>query len=70
MSRGAWGDEGNVATRWEDTAMRDEFDTARNRFNKWIMDYKSEAGSPELEALIEAAETALDSLALFMEGEL
>lgn len=70
MSLEAWGDEGNVAERWEDTAMRQEFDVIRARYNKWIMDFKHEAGSPELEKLIENAEDAFDKLALSMEGRL
>jgi hypothetical protein len=50
--------------------MRQEFDIIRNRYNKWIMDFKHEAGSPELEKLIEDGEDALDKLSICMEGKL
>jgi hypothetical protein len=68
MSREAWGDEGLLPQSWAETAMRQDFDVARNKFNRWIVDFKSEARSPDMAAMIEVAELTLDKLAEMMEG--
>ena len=70
MSLEVFGDEGLPALTWDETAMRQEFDVIRNRFNKWIVDFKKEATSPELASMIEIAETTMDKLANSMEGAL
>jgi hypothetical protein len=69
VSLEAWGDEGLLPQSWEETGMRQEFDVARNKFNKWIVDFKSEVQGPEMQAQIEKCEDALDALASMMEGK-
>ena len=69
MSREAWGDEGNVAERWEDTAMRQEWDRLRARFNDWHVSFSKEF-SPEHDSLVSVIECAMDCLELAMEGQL
>jgi hypothetical protein len=68
MSREAWGDEGLLPQNWEETAMRQEFDVARAKFNKWIVDFKKEVVNDEIQVQIEKCEDALDELANMMEG--
>lgn len=38
MSKEAWGDEGNVATHWEETLILTELDEVIKRFENWVGD--------------------------------
>jgi hypothetical protein len=69
MSREAWGDEGNVAELWEDTAMRQEWDRLRKRFNDWQATFHKDF-DPEHDSLVRVIECAMDRLELAMEGRL
>ncbi len=70
MSREAWGDEGTVPSRWEETAMRQEFDEIRWKYRKWWSDYRKEAPGPELEKQMEALADCFEDTQLMMEGPL
>lgn len=69
MSREAWGDEGLVPQHWDDTAMRQEFDVLRQRFDKWCVDYKSEgADGDDFKEAIDKANEGFDALSELMKG--
>lgn len=53
MSKGAWGDEGNVPESAYDTAMYQEFLPVRAAIKKWWLDNKGESPTVELSALID-----------------
>ena len=69
MSLEAWGDEGNVATCWEDTAMRQDFDRVSHAFLLWKRNFRNEFPGPEFEAAIDAIDTALDEAVELMSGK-
>ena len=71
MSLEAWGDEGNEpATRWEDTLMRQEFDTMRNHFNRWVVAFDGEVPSPEIQAHVDALVESFEAISELMLGEI
>ena len=70
MSREAWGDESNVPERWEDTAMRQEWNEARHKLRLWIQRFKDEFPNDEFDAAVSTISDAMDELELQMEGPL
>lgn len=70
MSLEVFGDEGNVPSTWEDTAMRQEFDRVVAAWAKWRRDFKHEVPGPDHEEAIQAVEDALDNLSDGMSGRL
>lgn len=47
MSLEVFGDEGDVPTRWEDTAMRQEFDEVVNRWTAWRRKFQNDTMNDE-----------------------
>lgn len=70
MSLEAFGDEGLLPQRWEDTAMRQEFDAIRERWDKWIATFGSESGTHEIDQKIDAVSGEMDDLSELMRGPL
>lgn len=69
MSREAWGDEGNVPERWEDTAMRQEFDAICFKWSEWRRRFKDQIEADQ-EPALNAVSDALEEAGLSMEGAL
>lgn len=69
MSPEARGEEGNVAERWEDTAMRHEWDVVRERFDKWKLSFHKEF-DPTHDRIVRILECAMDNLELVMGGRI
>ena len=69
MSYEVWGDGPEPPTRWEQTAMRHDFDDVVSRFNKWKVAYTDEIPNTEMLTLIHKVEDALETLGMDMEGE-
>ena len=57
-------------TRWDETAMKQDFVTIAEKFRDWRAAYKDEIPSPEFEAVISIVEHAVDTLEDAMSGEL
>lgn len=70
MSREAWGDEGNVATHWEDTLMRSEMDKTKVAFIRWRNSFKDDFPGPDFEALVDRVLEAFDDLQTELSGEI
>ncbi len=70
MSLKAWGDEGNVPSRWEETAMRQEFDAICFKWSECRRRFKDEIDGPDLERVLNAVSDALEEAGLGMEGPL
>ena len=66
MSKGAWGDEGNVPESAYDTAMYQEFLPVRAAIKKWWLENKGEAPTVELSEfmcqLVDLAEVIDDEM--------
>lgn len=70
MSLEAWGDEGNVPSRREETAMRQEFDAICFKWSEWRRRFKDEIDGDDLERALNAVSDALEEAGLGMEGPL
>jgi hypothetical protein len=62
MSLEAWGDEGNIPSRWEDTAMRQEWDAMRVKFRKWVQNFHQDFANDETTELVGTIEGLMDRL--------
>lgn len=70
MSLEAFGDEGNVATHWEDTLIRSELDKVVERFDKWRNDYKDEMPSEDFSGTVDEINWAFDVLTRALTGKI
>lgn len=70
MSWEAWDSGDDPPDRWEDTAIRHDFDKVMAAFKKWQATYQSEIPGPEFTTAALTAEAALDELGLMMEGKI
>ena len=60
-----------MPTRWEDTAMRQEFDLVRNRFDRWAAEHNpAVSDDDDVSVAIKEATAALDRLGDVMSGRL
>jgi len=70
MSREAWGDEGEVPSKWEDTAMRQEFDALVFKWSEWRRCFAKEVTGEAMEKALDAVREALDEAQEHMVGPL
>jgi hypothetical protein len=70
MSLEAWGSGDDGPSRWEDTAMRQDFDKVVAAYAKWQATYQSDMPGPEFTTAALEAEAKLDELSLMMEGRI
>lgn len=68
MSREAWGDEGDVPERWEDTAIYQDFHAFRNKFLTWRQSHALYFPNDEFSAAVEDLDAAMDKVTAMMEG--
>jgi len=68
MSLEAWGDEGNVPTRWEDTAIKQEFEAIRSQLLKWSADNRKEFPNDEVKELADQMIRTADIISDFLSG--
>ena len=60
MSREAWGDEGDIATRWEDTQLYADFHEIKNRFFKFMNENKDGLPTVEMKVQLEMVSHLLE----------
>ena len=70
MSMPSAGDDGDPATRWEDTAIKQEFSELYRRFAKWRRDNEKDFPSSDFEALVRIADTVFGEIEDNMTGKL
>ncbi len=70
MSREAWGDEGDVANSWEDTAICQEFAAIRQKLLVWTHQFRKEFPNDDFAKDVTALIDAADVVSLQMEGSL
>lgn len=68
MSREAFGDEGNVPERWEDTQMYHAFHAMRSEWEHWLAAYKDYLPNDEFAKLAEGIDGFLSELSDRMTG--
>lgn len=64
------GDEGNVASHWEETALRSELDRAIGYFDKWCDDFDDEMPNSEFRDTVASVEELLDALQEMLTGKI
>lgn len=70
MSLGAWGDEGDVAERGEDTQMYHDLLAVREKWSKWRRDWFKDLPGPDHEAQAEKVSNELDEMLESLSGPL
>ena len=68
MSLEVFGDEGDVPSHWDETAMRQEFDAIKFRWSEWQRTHRAEWPNDEFAKLMEVVDEALDEIGFQMEG--
>lgn len=70
MSMPSASDDGDPATRWDETYIRQEFDAVYKKWLSWIRGNKHEFPSDDFQKTVDDADRALCQLSDYMTGKL
>lgn len=70
MSIPSASDDGDPATRWEDTSIKQEFEAVRAKWAAWQRGNRHEFPSDEFAAFVRIADMVLDEISEYLTGKI